>query len=389
MRYFKNGISAVAFILLSRLIAIFTEVRENKVFFVSDVRAELGGNLKDVYDYLDGSYEKVTYLKADRRQITGPGKFLRFVYDMTTAGTILLDDYFRYTSYYRVRPGQQICQLWHGAGAFKKFGYSRAAGNEKIRIHKGYRKYAKAIVSAESIRGCYAEAFGLPPEKVRATGVPRTDLFFDAQKIRETQNALYEEFPQLERKKVVLFAPTYRGLRADDAGYDFDRLDLERIREGLGEDYIFVFKWHPAVYNNILRHKGGEWDPGKYGGFYLDLSEHREINDLLLVTDVLITDYSSVIFDYFFVNKPIVFYAYDREVYADGRGLYYPYEDYLYGPVVTGQQELIRAVREGDMAEEKRAAFGQRFLSACDGHSTERTCKWIFGKEAGTDGNCD
>ena len=124
----------------------------------------------------------------------------------------------------KVRKGQEIVQLWHGAGAYKKFGFSRANGDEGIKIHKGYRKYAKAIVSAEPIRKCYAEAFDIALQKVQATGVPRTDIFFDQEYIKNKREELYRDFPFLKDKKVILFAPTYRGTRAEDAAYDFDKI---------------------------------------------------------------------------------------------------------------------------------------------------------------------
>jgi CDP-ribitol ribitolphosphotransferase len=378
-RYLKNLISAAVFLLLNRLISIFAPVDSMKVFFVSDVRGEMGGNLGCVWDWLEGrGFRRAAYLKADRRIVSSPAKFLRLVYDWTTSGTILLEDYFRYTSYCRVREGQKIFQLWHGAGAFKKFGYSRSGGSESIRIHKGYRKYAGAVVSAESIRGCYAEAFGIDVSKVRAVGVPRTDIFFDETAREETLKRLYAKYPVMAERKVVLFAPTYRGLRADDAGYDMSRLDLGKMHEALGDEYVFVIKWHPAVYNNIMRGDAGSYDPDAYGEFCLDLSDHRDINELLLAADVLITDYSSVIFDYYFMGKPVIYYAFDRDVYADGRGMYYPYEDYQYGPEVHTQYELAEAILTGSMCEDKRAEFGKRFLSACDGHSTEKCCRWIF-----------
>ena len=383
-KYIINGSSAVLFILISAIIRLFAKVQKKKVLFISDVRAELGDSLKDVWDYLPDQYHKVTYLKADRRHFSTPGVYLRFVYDFTTAETILLEDYFRYTSYYTVREGQQICQLWHAAGAYKKFGYSRAGDGEGIRIHKGYRKYAKAITSADAIRPCYAEAFGISLDKVKATGVPRTDIFFDKAYVERRKEELYQKYPILKERKVVLFAPTYRGLRAEDAGYDFSQIELGKFRDELGDDYVFCFKWHPAVYNNILRNNKEAYQLEQYGDFYLDLSGYRDINDLLLIADVMITDYSSVIFDYLLVDKPVIFYAYDLDQYDGGRGMYFPFEEYCYGPVVTDQDQLISAIRAADLCPEKREAFREKFMSACDGHATEKTCRWIFGE---TDGN--
>lgn len=376
-----KGLSSLIFLLLNRLIAVFKKVDPKKVLFLSDQRSEIGGNFVPVWDWLEGKgYRRVTFFKADRRDISGPAAFLRMVYHWTTAGTILLEDYYRYTSFCRVRRGQQICQLWHACGAFKKFAFSRAEGPEDIHIHTGYRKYAKAICSAESIRACYADAFDLDLEKVQATGIPRTDLFFDEDKKKGVCEKLYRRYPVLKEKKVILFAPTYRGGRVEDAGYDTSQLDFGKLRETLAEDYVFIIKWHPAMYNNIV-HSGAGALPDADDPFFLDLSSYRDINELLLVTDILVTDYSSVIFDYYLTGRPIVFFLSDHGEYEDGRGIYFPMETYEYGAVAETTEELIRAVQQGNCFSEKREAFGQRFMSACDGHSTEKCCRWIFEGE--------
>ncbi len=377
-RRIKNQLTKYYFKAYSRKYAKNHEVEKNTVLFLSDVRGEIGGNMKFVADWLPDTYEIRSDFKADRRDPRGKERFQEMIRNMTTCQYIILEDYFRYTSFMNVRPGQQICQLWHGAGAYKKFGFSREGNSEHISIHPGYRKYAKAITSADAIRPCYAEAFDISIDKVQATGIPRTDIFFDEEYIRQTREELFREYPFLKGKKVILFAPTYRGIRAFDAAYDFDRIQPELFYDQLGDDYIFLFKWHPATYNNLERDEISAYDLEKYNGFFRDFSQERDINDLLLITDVLITDYSSVIFDYLLVNKPIVYYAYDLEDYQGGRGLYFSFEEYVYGKVARTQEELIDALKAEDMCEEKRAVFRKKFMEACDGNSTEKTCRWIF-----------
>ena len=116
-----------------------------------------------------------------------------------------------------------------------------------------------------------------------------------------------------------------------------------------------------------------------YPDFYYNLSEERDINDLLLVTDILITDYSSVIFDYVFVDKPIIYFTYDLESYVqNGRGLYFPFEEYVYGEVTKTSDELLEAIKKGSMEEEKRKVFKGKFVGACDGTSTKKTYEWVF-----------
>lgn len=380
-RYARSFSLRMYFTVLYEIIRAVTKVKENKVFFISDVRDELGGNLKCIWDYLDDScYDKVTYLKSDRRENGGISKFNRMIYDFATSEYIMLEDYFRYTSFVRLKEGQELCQLWHACGAYKKFGYSRQNGAEGIRIHKGYKKYTKVITSSEQIRKVYAEAFGISIDKTKATGIPRTDVFFDKFCQESQKDILYKKYPALKEKKVILFAPTYRGIRAEDAKYDYGKLDFEELYQKLHEEYIFILKWHPALYNNLKRKKKSLDIVNRHPDFYLDLSDEREVNELLFIADVLITDYSSVIFEYALLGKPVVFFCYDIENYENGRGLYYNIDEYMYGPMVRTQKELIEAVIKREDMKEKREAFIGKFMSSCDGEATKRVCEWVFAK---------
>jgi len=166
---------------VSEVMALVLPVKNKKVCFISDVRAELGGNLKCVFDYLEGKeYERVLALKADRRINRTMKEKFRMAYDLVTSKYILMEDVTDAITYTKFRKNQELVQLWHGPGAFKKFGHSRVANGEQMgKIHEGYKKYTKASVSGEGIRWCYAEAFGISEDKIKATGFPRTDVFFD------------------------------------------------------------------------------------------------------------------------------------------------------------------------------------------------------------------
>ena len=381
-RYVKSFILRVYFIIIHEILRKVTSVEKNKVFFISDVRENIEGNFEYIWKYLDEyKYNKVVYIKGDRRNNGGILSFNRMIYDFTTSEVILLEDYFRYTSFVRLKKEQELCQLWHACGAYKKFGYSRLNGNENIKIHQGYKKYTKVITSAEAIRENYAEAFGISIEKIKATGVPRTDIFFDEQCKAEKCAKFYEEYPELKNKKIILFAPTYRGKRAEDASYEFDEIEFESLYQQLKEEYVIIFKWHPALYNNLKRKHILVYDESKYKDFFYDMSEKREVNDLLFVADILVTDYSSVIFDYALLNKPIIYFMYDIEQYEGGRGLYYELEEYLYGPIVKTTNDLIMAIKEEKNFKIERQKFMDKFMSACDGCATERVCQWIWGNE--------
>lgn len=376
----KKRINSIIMIILNRVFRIIYKIDNNKVVFLSDVRDVLGGNLEFIYNRIPEQYNKILYLKSDRKVKRSVRDKIKLLKDLARSKYIILDDFSISISHLKPRKEQEIVQLWHGPGAFKTFGYSRLdKKNAKNKLYL-HRNYTKAIVTSEQIRWCYAEGFGMDEKNIYATGFPRTDIFFNKEYIKKTREEIYAEHPFLKNKKVIVFAPTYRGRNLKVANYDFEQLDLDKIYEELKDEYVFIFKWHPAIYNNLESGKLN-FDFSKYEDFYYDFSNYRDINDILLITDVLITDYSSVVFDYLLVNKPIVYFTYDLEEYQQERGLYYPFEDYIYGDVALNSEELIEAIREESMEPEKREKFNEKFMNACDGNSTERVYRLIFGEK--------
>ena len=366
-------INLAAFYIYNRIASVILKINKKKAVFLSESHRELDGNLKCVYDALPSDIEKKVHIKGDRRTKENLLETFSIWYDMTTSGIILLDDFYGLTSAIKARKGQQIVQLWHGSGAYKKFGYSRQNTGDKIeRVHSGYKKYTMAITSSEDIRGCYAEAFGIDISKVVATGIPRTDIFFDEKKKKEISERFFKEYPDLKDKKIVLFAPTYRGRKVEDADYDFEYANLDLLTEELGDGYAVITKWHPALRNNIERNKV----QAKHCSKVKDFSYYRDMNELLIVCDILVTDYSSIIFDYSLLNKPIVYFAYDIDSYAENRGLYFQFNEYVYGNVVEKRNSLVKAIINGNLCIENRMKFNDKFMLSCAGISTNNviTC---------------
>lgn len=388
MKYIKKVIRKIittikifTFAILIRILSIVLKLKNNRILFLSDVRDVLDGNLKYIYDALDDNKcEKVISLKKDRKEKRKLKEKFKLLYYLATSRYILLDDYSRMISIMKVRKEQEICQLWHGAGAFKKFGYSR---QDKKNTWKnkivGHRNYTKAVVTANKIRWCYAEGFGMDIEGVKATGMARTDVFFDKKYIKHKKEELYQEYPFLKNKKVILFAPTYRGISLEQSYYDYEKLDVATIyKKFANKDYVFLFKWHPGLYYQMKAQEINPYSLENYQDFFYDFSELRDINELLLVADILITDYSSVIFDYALLNKPVIYFVYDYEEYQQDRGLYFDFDDYIYGEVAKTSDELITAIEKSGLMEGKREKFMDKFMSACDGNATKKTCEWLF-----------
>lgn len=380
IRKSKRAINILFTIVLNRICNLLFKTQDNKVLFLSDVREKLGGNLIYVYDNLDKRFNKVKSLKASRMEKRNINQKLKTIYDISTSKYILLDDFSYNISAMKPKKNQEIVQLWHGPGAFKKFGYSRL-DKKHSNPFNSHNHYTKAIVTSDNIKWCFAEGFGMDEKNISATGFPRMDCFFDDDYKQIIRDEFYVQYPKLKNKKIILFAPTYRGNSLKKAYYDFDKLDLDKIYNELKDEYIFIFKWHPGIYENIKRGKHTSLNFDKYNDFYIDLSNKRDINDLLFITDVLITDYSSIIFDYILVDKPIVYFTYDLEEYEQNRGLYFPFKDYVYGDVVYDSTQLIKSIKQANMMDKKRKKFKEKFVKDCDGNSTEKTCKYIFGED--------
>ncbi len=346
--------------------------KKNEVVMLSDSRQELSGNLAFIDAELKANGYHVSYFfkkSLKEKKTFQEVKILCKL--MARSKYILLDDFYPIIYPIKLRKGTKLIQVWHAMGAFKTVGFSRmgkpGGPSEKSLTH---RNYTDAITSSDSIRKNYAEAFWIDIDKVHATGVPRTDIFFDQKYIENTKQSLYEKYPIMKDKKIVLFAPTFRGAGQNSAHYNFQWIDFERIQNELPDDYLFVSKFHPFI--KKLKHIPKDNEK------FLNLTSEREINDLLFVTDVLITDYSSVIFEASLLDINTIFYVPDLEEYVASRDFYYPFEDYTFGQVVKEFDELLMAIQSPQNDEEKLLRFKNYFCEACDGHATERFVETLF-----------
>ncbi|WP_079527260.1 CDP-glycerol glycerophosphotransferase family protein [Halobacillus hunanensis] len=214
--------------------------------------------------------------------------------------------------------------------------------------------------------------------KMIESGYPRNDYLIQEDN-QETIDSLKKSLNIPSDKKVILYAPTWRDNQFYQKGkYKFDlSLNLDRMKEELGEDYVVVLRMHYLIAENF--------DLGPYEGFVYDLSKHEDIRDLYLISDLLITDYSSVFFDYANLRRPIIFYVYDLDEYRDSlRGFYLDLETEAPGPLTKSTSEVIQSIKEfenknyrlGNEFEE----FYNRFCSWEDGGSSRRVVEQVFKK---------
>lgn len=350
------------------------KIKDNRIVFLSNRRTDLSGNFEFVYSLLKNDKNLDIRFVLDDRDVRHMSfkNMLAIGYYLANAKVILVDDYMELLFKLPRRKGNTLIQLWHACGAFKTFGCSRMGkkGGQNLKS-PNHRNYDYATVSSDEIRKFYAEGFGLPIEKVVATGVPRTDIFFDKAYKEKVTKEFYEKYPKLKDKKILLFAPTFRGNGKNSGYYPTELFDVNALYEALGEEYAIIVKHHPFVHNrNTI-------DP-KYQDYIIDLSTNSELNDLLFITDLLVTDYSSVVFEASLLEIPMLFYGFDLEQYIATRGFYYEFETFVPGKIVYHFDELIEAVKKGDFESEKIAPFRDRFFDGKDGKSSQRTVDLIY-----------
>jgi len=228
-----------------------------------------------------------------------------------------------------------------------------------------HSNYDVVLIGSRNAIPAYSEAFGQPAERFDSSiGIPRTDLFFDEKRVAQAGEAVREKYSLPAGKRVILYAPTFRGDSKREAAYH-DDLDLEVMRERLGENAVILVRLHPFVASHTAI------DPS-LAGFVIDASSHPDINELMLVSDVLVTDYSSAIFEFSLLGRPMAFFAPDFEAYEAERGFYFPYAEGVPGPVFTTSEALADYLAAGDFDTQRVARFKADSFDVADGHASER-----------------
>ncbi len=366
-------------------------VAEN-IFFLSEREIETGGNLDLIRSNLGKRQETYTEFIDTRPIHKLPYSQIRKAAKLAAAAkVIILEDFYPQLHAMDLREDTRVVQLWHACGAFKMFGLSDIGKVSHLeQSTKNHRSYSTAVVSSKGMIPFYSEAFGIAPKCVSPLGVPRTDIFFDKGYGEKIRARMQDTYPQLVGKKVVLFAPTFRGSGNKDAYYPWERFSVDAFIETLPMDTILIIKNHPFVKQKFTCREESR-------GRVLDLTGQENINDILFLTSLLITDYSSCIFEASLLAVPMLFYVFDLEEYVKSRDIYFDFASFAPGKQVKDfellKEETVKILTvSGSRAEEqtevsqvkletekRRKEFCEYFLGSLDGHSTERVTDLITG----------
>lgn len=300
-----------------------------------------------------------------------PKTFLAGIRHLATSKVIVLDNYFGFLSSIKFKRNVKRLQIWHAAGAIKTFGLKDSSiqfrtSKANQRFKDVYSQFQYVITGSHEMDAIFHEAFSIQEQQIIHTGIPRTDIFFDETRKNETIKKIYSEYPQFKNKRILLYAPTFRG---GNNGITNANLDLTLLKNRLGEDSIILIRLHPSI-------KEKAHLPEMDGTIY-DVSEYPYINELLLITDLLITDYSSIPFEYSFLRRPMIFFPYDLEEYAKDRGFWKDYDKLVPGPIAYTTAGLADILTKDDYDLERIDSFHKRWNQFSTGQSSEKVAAII------------
>lgn len=273
-------------------------------------------------------------------------------------------------------------QTWHGT-PLKRMGFDspalERAGAAVRRQHKAMMKrWSALLVPSEYFVETFVASYGFRGRLVR-NGLPRNDLLVRGVD-PEWVLAKKRELGLPTDRRLVLYCPTFRDrARRLETPYDLP-MDLEQMRRALGDDVFLMLRTH---YLDKLKLSN------RYAPFAMDVSRYHDVTELMLLADVLVTDYSSVMFDFANTGRPMVFYTYDYEDYVrDERGTYIDLPDIAPGPMVSTNDELVDALRSVDedveTYRERYAAFRKRFCEYETGRAAEHVVEEFFAGRGGS-----
>lgn len=354
-----------------------TSRKKQTLLFMSEQSETLGTNLTGVADRIKerGMDKDYDIIYSARAIVAKPhyshASWIGVLNKMAKANMIFVDDHAPLLDWLELKKDTPLIQLWHAGAGFKSSGYSRWGHTGCPAPYGAHRQYRYGIAGSAQIAHFFSEVFGINTEQVLPTGMPRMDEYLDPAYRAAKTAELKEQFPLINGKKVILFAPTYRGKNRAFAHYPYHLIDFDRLYRFCGNDYVVLFKMHPWVPDPVPIKE-------EYKDKFVDVNLYPNINDLFYVTDLLITDYSSNIFEYSLMRKPMVFFAFDEIQYGYSRGFHRDYESSAPGKICHTFEEVMTALETGDFEEEKVQEYVDMHFDYIDSHASDRVIDWII-----------
>ncbi len=361
------------------------ELKENWVLCESFFGKSYSDSPKYIYEYLcrnyPGKYRFIWVVNKKTKIPFHPTKVKRFSIRYAYYLARCKYDIFnvRQPEWVKKREGNIFLETWHGT-PLKKLVFDQeevmaASPLYKAQFYRQSRLWDYLVSANHFSTEAFKSAFRYDKE-ILEYGYPRNDILHSENR-DQLAKAIRKRLRIPEGKKTILYAPTWRDDEYYGRGeYKFAmKLDLRLLKKELGPDYIVLLRTHYFIADSL--------DISGLEDFAVNVSKYDDISELYLISDLLITDYSSVFFDYANLKRPILFYTYDLDKYRDMlRGFYMDIETQVPGPLLFTNEEVVDAIRELDLITEqykdKYAEFYERFCGLEDGHASEMVAKKVF-----------
>ncbi len=356
--------------LVLRVLVLFVRllpVRRRRVVLATARLPVLEGNLLHLHDAIRTirpDLDVVLLLQPYSYDLPGKLRYLarlvRGVYLVHTSRLVVVDNAYLPVHVAPHRPATTVVQVWHAPGALKRFGADTAGGLDEPERTFLHRYYDYVVAPGAGAREAWSRALRTPPERVLPLGTPRTDRLYDTAALDASRSWLLAIHPSLRDRRVVLYAPTFRG--RGRAKHGTAALDGVRLRERLPADVALVLKAHPNL------------DPTTQptAGFDVVADPKSDMNDWLALADVFVTDYSSSIFEWAILHRPLVLLVDDLEAYERDPGLYLDYRTEMIGTQVADADGVADAILGQTFDLSGYDRFIAATIDACDGHASER-----------------
>ena len=296
---------------------------------------------------------------------------LRGIFHLATAKQVIADNYYGFLAVTNFKKDVKVTQVWHAAGAIKQFGACDPDNRSRSkqanrRFRTVYRRFNFFVVGSKMMADIFRQAYLATDKQFLFTGVPRSDFFYNYSLHTQIKTDFLQANPTFSGKKIILYAPTFR---RNDTQSGHLCLDVAKMKKKLAHNYVLVIKMHPAVKANFVTDE-----------FVWDFST-LPINDLLVLADVLITDYSSLPMEFVLLDQPMIFYAYDLAVYAAEHGFWEVYDQAtIPGPITTTTDEVVSAICSGDkeLFALKRASYAKKWALYNNGNASAKLVEKLF-----------
>lgn len=347
---------------------------QNKITYISRQMNTTPLDFQMIIDCMkrkEPKYQHVVLAKMLPESLLGKVKYCFHIfvqmYHIATSRVVILDTYCIPVSILKQRKSLIVIQMWHALGAFKKFGYSildqeEGSSSKIAHLMRMHYNYTYVLSSSEFASYYFAEAFHVSMDKMRIYPLPKTDLLMDEKHKEDILSRIYETYPLFKdsSRKVIVYAPTFRKGDNDlQLGIQklIDQVDFER--------YIFVLKKHPLT--------------------EFQLNDSRIIEDdeftsleFFHLADIIITDYSAVLFEASLLKKPIYFYPFDYQTYMQKRDFYIDYKTMMPGGIYEDAKDLMEAIDQGVDHQKEIEDFSRLMIQPCQKSYSEDLVDFIL-----------